>query len=219
MNYFAANGFISHKSWRSTRQNGMKESEINFRSSTCHIVIYRMFDTTTMLSRALGAPNGKRGRRCHPTLYLIFGNHSLIMTALSSTLFSAFCTSLPSISSASVFLISMFPPTILDPTSSAVLPWLIRFSQIFSAMLPGALANCVYKALRSLLVPDTVPSDCVSVSLCLVVFCSTVFCFKFFFHCPLLATSLASTLFWCSKFSIPFTRTRFCFNLLQAMQA
>jgi len=58
-----------------------------------------MFDTTTMLSGALGALSGKCGRRCHPTLYLIFGNHSLIlsfsmlpsMTALSSTLFSAFC--------------------------------------------------------------------------------------------------------------------------------
>ena len=135
---------------------------------------------------------------------------------LSSTLFSAFCASLPSISSASfassVFFISMFPPTILDP-------WLIRFSQIFSAVLPSVLVNCVNKALRSLLVPDTAPSDCVSGSLCLVVFCGTIFCFKFFFHCPLLATSLASTLFWCFKFFMPFTRTRFCFNLQQAMQA
>ena len=94
MNYFVANGFISHKSWRGTGQNRMKESEINFRSSTCHIVIYRMFDTTTMLSGALGGPSGKRGRRCHPSLYLIFSNHFLILSfsmLLSMTALSRFC--------------------------------------------------------------------------------------------------------------------------------
>lgn len=154
-----------------------------------------MFDPTTMFSGALGHP-AARGATSPPS------------TSSASYSFVS-----------SVFFTCMFPPTIFDLTSSAVLPSPIHFSHISSAMLPSALANCVNRALRPLLVPNAALPDCVCVFLRLVVLRSTIFCFKFFSSRPLLATPLASTLFRCSKFFTPTARTHFCFNLLQAMQA
>ena len=68
MNYFVTNGSISHKSWRSTVQNGMKESEINFRSSTCHIVIFDLSYVwyNNDAFRSLGGPQWKMRQEVPP---------------------------------------------------------------------------------------------------------------------------------------------------------